>query len=497
MFGRRKATDPNAMAHGAERTGHDGPQRVSPRSPGEAIKPAMAPPPPTRIRKPRGGLLSTLSGLFSFFAVLCIAAVIALVFVAGQASTPGPLDEDQVVVIPRNTGTAGIADILEREGVIEQPLLFQIATLLNGQRGNLKAGEYVFRANTSINEAVEIIAQGRALLHSVTIPEGLTSYQIVNLLNENEILSGEIQEIPEEGSLMPDTYRFERGMERTQIIQAMMRAQERELARIWDRRADDLPIETPEELVILASIVEKETGRADERPRVAGVFINRLNRGMRLQSDPTIVYGLVGGQGTLGRGIRRSEITEATPYNTYVIEGLPPGPIANPGRAAMEAVASPSRTNELFFVADGTGGHTFSENYDQHRRAVGRWREIERDRRDADQIDRIDEADEVLEREGALPRDDSTATVAEASSAAMPEAFSRVRDPGRIGRSVDASEGTALDPLGYSGFDLNAPQVVPVLEPLPGEEGAGDISDARAWDPRNLMILPPPRPSDL
>ena len=163
----------------------------------------------------------------------------------------------------------------------------------------------------------------------------------------------------------------------------------------------------------------------------------------------------------------------------------------------MEAVASPSRTNELFFVADGTGGHTFSENYDQHRRAVGRWREIERDRRDADQIDRIDEADEVLEREGALPRDDSTATVAEASSAAMPEAFSRVRDPGRIGRSVDASEGTALDPLGYSGFDLNAPQVVPVLEPLPGEEGAGDISDARAWDPRNLMILPPPRPSDL
>ena len=241
-----------------------------------------------------------------------------------------------------------------------------------------------------------------------------------------------------------------------------MRAQERELARIWDRRADDLPIETPEELVILASIVEKETGRADERPRVAGVFINRLNRGMRLQSDPTIVYGLVGGQGTLGRGIRRSEITEATPYNTYVIEGLPPGPIANPGRAAMEAVASPSRTNELFFVADGTGGHTFSENYDQHRRAVGRWREIERDRRDADQIDRIDEADEVLERGGrAAALMISTATVAEASSAAMPEAFSRVRDPGRIGRSVDASEGTALDPLGYSGFDLNAPQVVP------------------------------------
>lgn len=492
MFGRRKATDDHAAGHAEDRSGHEAPHRVAPRSPGEAIKPSIAPPPPSRIRKPRGGMLSTLSGLFSFFAVLCIAAVIALVMVANQANAPGPLDEDQVVVIPRNTGTAGIAEILAREGVIEQPLLFQITTLLNGQRGNLRAGEYVFRANTSINEAVEIIAQGRSLLHSVTIPEGLTSYQIVNLLNNNEILTGEIEEIPPEGSLMPDTYRFERGMSRAQIIAAMKRAQDRELMRIWDRRADDLPLETPEELVILASIVEKETGRADERPRVAGVFVNRLNRGMRLQSDPTIVYGLVGGQGTLGRGIRRSEIHQETPYNTYVIHGLPPGPIANPGRAAMEAVANPSRTNELFFVADGTGGHTFSENYDQHRRAVGRWRQIERERREADQIDRIEDADELLEREGSL------ASETEVAGASAPsDAFANVRDPGRIGYSVDASEGTPLDPLAFTGFDLNAAQTVPVLAPLPGDEGTAPGVEGPGWDPRNLSILPPPRPAHL
>ncbi len=490
MFSRRSSTDDAASAQHHDQS-HEA-RRVAPRSPGEAIKPAMAPPPPPRIRRPRGGMLSTLSGLFSFLALICMIAVIGLVLIARQAAAPGPLDEDQVVVIPRNTGTAGIAEILAREGVIDQPLLFQIATVISGQRGNLRAGEFAFRANASINEAMDIIAQGRSLLHSVTIPEGLTSYQIVNLLNNNEILEGEIAEVPPEGSLMPDTYRFERGTSRAQIVQAMQRAQTRELERIWERRADGLPLETPEELVVLASIVEKETGRADERPRVAGVFINRLNQGMRLQSDPTIVYGLVGGQGTLGRGIRRSEIHAETPYNTYVINGLPPGPIANPGRAAMEAVANPSRTEELFFVADGTGGHTFSRTYDQHRRAVSRWREIESERRDQQeqQIDRIEDAEEVLDQQGNLEplQRPETPTVAGNS------AFANVRDPGRVGLSLDVSEGTALDPLGYTNFDLNATQMVPDLPPPPGEEGAVS-SPTPATAP--ITVLPPPRPATL
>ena len=198
-------------------------------------------------------------------------------------------------------------------------------------------------------------------------------------------------ETPREGSLLPDTYKFERGTTRQQIVGTMQTAQRQAIEQIWQRRSSDLPIKSPQELIILASIVEKETGRADERTRVAGVFINRLMKRMKLQSDPTIVYGLVGGKGTLGRGILRSEIEAATPYNTYVVEGLPPGPIANPGRAALEAVANPSRTKDLYFVADGSGGHAFAESYDQHQRNVTRWRQIEKSRPapGADEVDRV------------------------------------------------------------------------------------------------------------
>jgi UPF0755 protein len=206
----------------------------------------------------------------------------------------------------------------------------------------------------------------------------LTSEQIVNRIRENDILVGEVKIVPREGTLLPDTYRFGRGFSREQLLAQMEREQRKVLQEIWARRSPDLPLKSAPELVILSSIVEKETGRADERTRVASVFINRLNRGMRLESDPTIIYGLVGGKGTLGRGILASEIRQATPYNTYVISGLPPGPIANPGRAAMEATANPSRTRDLFFVADGTGGHAFSETLDQHNRNVARWRQIER-----------------------------------------------------------------------------------------------------------------------
>jgi UPF0755 protein len=190
-----------------------------------------------------------------------------------------------------------------------------------------------------------------------------------------------VREIPREGTLLPETYKFPRGTTRDQVIQRMQQTQKRVLAEIWERRNADVPIKSPEQLVVLASIVEKETGKADERSRVAAVFVNRLRQKIKLQSDPTIIYGLVGGKGTLGRPIKRSEITQPSPYNTYVIEGLPPGPIANPGRASLEAAANPARTKEIFFVADGTGGHAFAENYDQHQKNVERLRAIERQQR--------------------------------------------------------------------------------------------------------------------
>ena len=206
----------------------------------------------------------------------------------------------------------------------------------------------------------------------------MTSEQIVARLTDNDIFAGSVREVPREGTLLPETYKFPRGTTREQVIHRLQQSQKRVLAEIWERRNPDVLVKSPVQLITLASIIEKETGRADERSRVAAVFTNRLRQRIKLQSDPTIIYGLVGGKGTLGRPIKRSEITQPSPYNTYVIEGLPPGPIANPGRASLEAAANPARTRDLFFVADGTGGHTFTETYDQHQKNVVKLRALEK-----------------------------------------------------------------------------------------------------------------------
>ncbi len=436
---------------------------MAPRSPSEAIKPTTAPPPPPKIRRPRGGLLATLSAALSLLLLLAVGAMLAVTFVSRQANEPGPLANDKVVLIPRNTGVNEIAELLRREGVIGQPTLFEIYALLNGQRGALKAGEYQFKAHVSIDDAIEVLTSGRSILHSFSVPEGLTSQQIMARLMENEILTGEVREPPPEGSLLPDTYKFERGMTRQQLVASMQAAQRQALNQIWSRRAPDLPVKSPQELVILASIVEKETGRADERTRVAGVFVNRLNKRMRLQSDPTIVYGIVGGKGTLGRGILRSEIDRPTPYNTYTIDGLPPGPIANPGRAAMEAVANPSRTKDLFFVADGTGGHTFAETYEQHQRNVARWRQIERSRDPAQpgaaQVDRAEPP--PAETRGDVPAAASAFTQAPSGTT------TQGLGPSRGGNIADPVAGTPRDPLLNRTFDLNSAQTVPIAEEPP------------------------------
>jgi UPF0755 protein len=220
-------------------------------------------------------------------------------------------------------------------------------------------------------------------MYSVGIPEGLTSEQIINRLRANPELLGSISEMPLEGSMLPDTYRFARGTTRDDMIRRMMAEQKKFLDRIWATRSNDLPFTTREDAIKLASIVEKETGRADERQRVAAVFVNRLKRKMRLDSDPTVIYGVTGGIGPLGRGLTRVELDTVTPYNTYRINGLPPTPIANPGRAALEAVLKPARTGDLFFVADGTGGHAFAESLRDHNRNVETWRGIERERAEA------------------------------------------------------------------------------------------------------------------
>jgi UPF0755 protein len=317
------------------------------------------------------------NAIFTLLIVLSIAAAAVLFIGKQRFEAPGPLAEDKMVNIPRGVGIKDIADLLQREGVIDQPYVFMGAVIARKARGELKYGEYQFTKNSSVADVVDTITEGKVIQHAVTVPEGLTSEQIVARLLENDGLAGQIKEIPREGTLLPETYKFTRGTTREQIIQRMQQAHRRVLQEVWERRMQDLPVKTPEQLVTLASIVEKETGRPDERTRVAAVFVNRLKNRMRLQSDPTIIYGLTGGKGSLGRAILKSEIEQPTPYNTYMVDGLPPGPIANPGRASLEAAANPARTKELYFVADGTGGHVFSENYAEHQKNVARLRSIE------------------------------------------------------------------------------------------------------------------------
>jgi UPF0755 protein len=395
------------------------PKRFTPRSPRSALEPETVDAPARRSRTARHPFVVIGNAIFSLFVLVMIVAGAGLFLGKQRFDEPGPLPQDKVVNIPHGSGIRDIAEVLQREGVIDQPWVFVGGVLVLKAREGLKAGEYQFAAHASLRDVVATIVDGRVVAHQVSIPEGLTSEQIVARLMQDDILTGNIKEIPREGSLLPDTYNFTRGITREQIIQRMQAAEQRLLKEVWDRHSPDLPLKTPEQLVTLASLVEKETAKPDERGRVAAVFVNRLNKRMRLQSDPTIIYGLVGGKGTLGRPIMKSEIDQPTAYNTYQIDGLPPGPICNPGRASLEAAASPARTRELYFVADGTGGHVFAESYDQHQKNVGRMRLI-----DTDQKDRAP-ADIAAPPPPAAPA--AAPAAAAAPTAAMPASAPAVR----------------------------------------------------------------------
>lgn len=345
-----------------------------------AHRKAAARPPAQKPLKPsrsaRHPAVTIGSGIFTFLLFAFIAVGLAGWYGQRALTEPGPLTAEKVVNIPRGAGVRDMAEILEREGVIRSWVLFIAGRQLNRPGESLKAGEYVFKPGQSVVSVIDTIASGKVVLHQVTVPEGLTSQQVVKRLMDNDLLTG-TPAVPQEGTLLPETYRIHRGMTRDAVLQEMADAQKKLLATIWAKRAPDLPLKSPQELVTLASIVEKETGQADERPRVAAVFVNRLSKKMRLQSDPTIIYGIVGGRGSLGRPITRTDIATATAYNTYAIDGLPPGPICNPGKDALMAAANPPKTKDLFFVADGTGGHAFAETLNDHNKNVARWRAIE------------------------------------------------------------------------------------------------------------------------
>ena len=362
------------------------------RSPAEVLEPTRAPRAPRRVRiqrepGPVSGMLRFFNGLLSFaFLLLLIAGAVALALRA-SFEQPGPLGHATVAVIPKGEGVYEIASRLERDGIVSDRRLFMAnylserlnSSLTDSKPIQLKAGEFEIRRQASLRQVLETLIEGKTILYRITVPEGLTSAQIVERVRAEPNLQGEIQNLPAEGTLLPDTYKFSRGMARQELIDRMRSEQQRFLATVWEKRQKDLPLQTPEQALVLASIVEKETGRADERDKVAGVFVNRLRSRMRLQSDPTIVYGIAAGQGTLGRGITRADIDTKTPYNTYQIDGLPPTPICNPGRPAIEATLNPAKTSDLYFVADGTGGHTFSPTLKDHNSAVQVWRRFERE----------------------------------------------------------------------------------------------------------------------
>lgn len=455
-------------------------QKSRPRSPSEALEPGRAPARPKRkIKRPQSRRLSGfarfISGLFTLVLAIMVVAGGALLWLYHEFERAGPLAVSRTVGVTRGEGPIEIAARLERDGVITNRWAFVASHYMRnmmsrGRPQSLKAGEYDIKKSASMRDVLTTIAEGKSILSKITLPEGLTSAQIVERLMADESLTGDIAEVPPEGSLLPDTYRFSKGMSRQELVERMMSEQQRFLAAMWEKRQPDLPISTPEQALILASVVEKETGKADERQRVAAVFVNRLRRNMRLQSDPTIIYGIVGGKGSLGRPITRADIDGKTPYNTYHINGLPPGPICNPGRPAIEATLDPAKTSDLYFVADGSGGHAFSESLKEHNAAVSNWRKVEKQAREEAKQDAAATGIAAAERDTPTVRDDapipsSAATRAVSRPAPPPESATKA-----AATAVNAP--AALPPALPRVTTLNAGAASGRAQPLKGAKAA-------------------------
>jgi len=326
----------------------------------------------------KGGFLRAMGRVVAFIFVLGVLGIMAFVWVGLSLTAPGPLTDKKIVQIPRGDDRAAMAAFLQEQGVISGTRLFSATAAIDEQlrHVHLKTGEYEFAAGASIADVIAALSRGDFVKYKITIPEGWTSQMVVNRLNDQEELDGPVSAVPAEGSLLPETYIVTRGYPRDKLLADMASAQDKLMEGEVARLSPEGVIKTKTELLTLASIVEKETGVADERPLVAAVFLNRLKQHMRLQSDPTVIYGIVGGKGKLDHPITRDELDGETAYNTYVIDGLPPGPIANPGKAAIEAVLNPANVSYIYFVANGSGGHAFASTLDEHNANVKKWRAL-------------------------------------------------------------------------------------------------------------------------
>jgi UPF0755 protein len=406
------------------------------RSPSERLEPTRPPAKPRRRkdnREPRRSrpFLRFLNGMLTFVLLLMLLVGAGAYVFDSQIDAPGPLEQAKTVVIPKGEGTHEIASRLEREGIVTDRRLFiagylwtKLSAAADGSKPvQLKAGDYAVKPSSSVRQVIDLLCEGKTMTYRVTIPEGLTSYQIVERLKADANLTGEIEAVPPEGTLLPETFINERGMPRQAVIDRMQAEARKVIEKAWGQRKKELPFKSAEEALVLASIVEKETGRGDERERVAAVFVNRLRQNMRLQSDPTILYGQTLGKTVWSRPIQRNEIGQKTSHNTYQIDGLPPTPICNPGRAAIEAVLNPADTKELYFVADGAGGHVFSETLKDHNASVQKWRQLEKD----------------IRGKAVAPAADTPTTAAPAAAAAKARAVVRTVPPAKAPPADKAS----------------------------------------------------------
>jgi UPF0755 protein len=438
--------------------------------------------PPSRRR--RSALRRVFYSLILLVGCITLAVFGLVLYGYVKFTQPGPLAADKTFQVERGGGVLGIAAELEKAGIISSANVFAAVATATGKRGRLKPGEYLFKQAMSMRSVMGLIVSGKIITYKVTIPEGWTTAQALDRLRENEILTGDITLTPAEGQLMPDTYVFQRGETRDDIVKSMMKSSEKLMDELWPQRALDAPVKTPAEALILASIIEKETAVPDERARVASVFANRLREGMRLQSDPTIIYGITGGKAKLDRPLTRKDIAQATPYNTYQINGLPPGPIANPGRASISAALAPAKTGDLYFVADGSGGHVFAATLVEHRINVRKWRQIEKQRnQNGEEAPVMDEdggtAGTAAEAPQAAP--DSAAQGQQSQDSGLPSLGSIETPPPGADTSTAPPEAQSGDDAGQLG------EVTSVPIPRPKPEGVAPLTTAAAPE-----AAPPP-----
>jgi UPF0755 protein len=357
-------TEPNTPPPPTEQPPSTGePVAAHPVTPEQPELPRLPTTEPQTQKKPN------LHLIFLSLFIACLIPALAAISIL----LPLPIKEEKTVVIPRGTKVREIAMKLQDEGLTPNRIIFRIASRILAN-DNLQAGEYKFKPEQNLADAVLMLRNGESIVRMFTAAEGLTSTEIINLLKNDPTMTGDIVAAPAEGSLLPETYRYSYGDTRKSLVERMQKSRRDVLNELWAKREASLPLKTPQEAVIMASIIEKETGKkCEERARVAGVFYNRLKLRMPLQSDPTVIYALTKGQKPLGRELTREDLATNSPYNTYTNPGLPPGPISNPGKASLEAALHPEKHDFLYFVADGTGGHVFAKDLSAHNKNVNRW----------------------------------------------------------------------------------------------------------------------------